>query len=502
MRKLIALSAVLCLLALCLPTAYAAPYQIGGMTVDDSMILSPNDAGMYSVAYGDKAGETVDNGKWYTIVAVAGIYTSTADLKYTADDIQHIDQAAAANGRVVFADFEPRSAVNSTVLISGGTLSGPVIAGYIAEGGAPVKTYTVTFDLAGGTHSGGGALKQTIAAGKAAAAPLTTRSGYTFTGWDKSFSAVNADMLVTALWTYNETPGSRVNRVAGGNRYDTSARTALDAYPDGTAAVIIARGDNEGQFADGLAASYLSALKKAPILLTSPGSLPQETENAVKKLKPETAYVLGGELAVSPAVAGKLKSLGLKLERIQGANRYDTAAAIAAKGGQADTALVVSGFAPADSLVAGAPASSNKYPILLVSKNSVPAETKTAIAGLGIRKIIVIGGENVVGKAVYTELEAKERCSGHSRIETSLAVAQKFFDAPHSFSIVGYLNLADAVGAAAYANPIIYVKGDLSDVHGYLKGAAASAAGTRFAIFGGTLAVNSAVETALQKLPN
>lgn len=314
-------------------------------------------------------------------------------------------------------------------------------------------------------------------------------------------------LLLTAAMVLTMTPvlafaaddsGGQVNRISGGNRYDTSAKTALDAYPNGAAAVIIARGDDEGQFADGLAASYLSAVKEAPILLTSPGSLPQETEDAVKKLKPETAYILGGNLAVSSPVENKLKSLGLKVERLQGANRYDTAAVIGAQGGKTDTALVVSGFAPADSLAAGPLASSEKRPILLVSKDSVPDETKQAIADLGIKAIDVVGGETVVSKAVYEKLGAHKRYAGHNRIETSLEVAENLFPASQAFSIVGYLNLADAVGAAAYGDPIIYVTDSLSDVQSYLTGAVTASA--RFNIFGGPLAVNSAVVEALQKL--
>jgi len=305
-------------------------------------------------------------------------------------------------------------------------------------------------------------------------------------------------MAPALVWGADDA-GGRVNRIAGDNRYDTSAKIALDAYPGGAETVIIARGDNEGQFADGLAASYLAGLKDAPVLLTSPDKLPQKTEDAVVKLKAKKAYVLGGKLAISEAVVGKLKNLGLEMKRIEGNNRYATAASIAAEGGQADTALVVSGFAPADSLVAGPLASSRGYPILLVSKDSVPGETKQAIAGLGIKNINVVGGENVVGKAVYEKLDAEARYSGQSRIETSLAVAKNLFKEPKSFSIVGYLNLADAVGAAVYGNPIVYVKGNLSDVRNYLTGTIAT--DTRFTIFGGPLAVNRAVEEALQALP-
>jgi putative cell wall-binding protein len=203
-------------------------------------------------------------------------------------------------------------------------------------------------------------------------------------------------------------------------------------------------------------------------------------------------------LAVSQAVASKLKSLGLEVERIQGQNRYATAAAIAAKGGQTETAIVVGGFAPADSLVAGPLAFSQGYPILLVDKNSVPAETKKAIADLGIEKIIVVGGENAVSKAVYNELKTKERYAGHSRIETSLDVAEKAFAGAKDFSIVGYLKLADAVGAAVNGNLIIYVKDNIADVKDYLTGAVA--ADTNFTIFGGPLAVSDTVEDELKEL--
>jgi len=308
----------------------------------------------------------------------------------------------------------------------------------------------------------------------------------------------NPGKLEAAEAAYEFLQDGQVSRIAGGNRYDTSAKTALQAYPDGAKTVIIARGDDQGNFADALAASYLAGLEKAPILLVSPGSLPQEIEAAIKKLGAQKAYVLGGELAVSKAIESKLKTLGLQVERITGANRYATAAAIAAKGGPADTAIVVSGFAPADSLVAGPLAFSNRYPILLVDKNSVPAETKKAIADLGIKKIIVIGGENAVSKAVYDELPAKERYSGQSRIETSLVVAEKSFTEAKDFSIVGYLKLADAVGAAVSGNPIIYVKYNISDVDDYLTGA--TAVDTRFIIFGGTLAVNNTVEKELKEL--
>ena len=62
---------------------------------------------------------------------------------------------------------------------------------------APIVEYTVTF-----VDGQGKTLKtEKIESGKSAIAPAEpTRSGYTFTGWDKDFSKVTGDMTVTAQW--------------------------------------------------------------------------------------------------------------------------------------------------------------------------------------------------------------------------------------------------------------------------------------------------------------
>ena len=63
------------------------------------------------------------------------------------------------------------------------------------------ESYTVTFDLAGGTRSGGGRLSQTIAEGGSATAPtVTPPTGYTFTGWSRSFTNVSSNLTVTAQY--------------------------------------------------------------------------------------------------------------------------------------------------------------------------------------------------------------------------------------------------------------------------------------------------------------
>ena len=65
----------------------------------------------------------------------------------------------------------------------------------------PVTTYTVTFK----DHEGKVLGTQKVEEGKGATAPANpTRTHYTFTGWDKSFNKITADLVVTATYKINE----------------------------------------------------------------------------------------------------------------------------------------------------------------------------------------------------------------------------------------------------------------------------------------------------------
>jgi autotransporter-associated beta strand protein len=77
--------------------------------------------------------------------------------------------------------------------------------------------WTVTFNLADGTHIGGGLLSQTVSQNGAALAPVVSRSGWVFDGWDRTFNNVTGNITVTAQWL-------RLGAVAtGGKGNPTSA---------------------------------------------------------------------------------------------------------------------------------------------------------------------------------------------------------------------------------------------------------------------------------------
>jgi hypothetical protein len=99
-----------------------------------------------------------------------------------------------------------------------------------------------------------------------------------------------------------------------------------DAANPGVAAVYVARSD---VFADALSGSVLAASENAPLLLVTPNALPDATRTELVRLKPHRVVLLGGDSAISAAVADEIASVtGVTPERLSGADRYQTATAI------------------------------------------------------------------------------------------------------------------------------------------------------------------------------
>jgi uncharacterized repeat protein (TIGR02543 family) len=113
------------------------------------------------------------------------------------------------------------------------TVTGDITVYAQWAGGAPVpETRTVIFNLNGGTWTGGGALSQDVTYGGSATAPVVTRNGYTFDGWDRSFTNVTANITVNALWTQIQTGGgSDRDSDSGGSSGGSGGSTGTTTPP-------------------------------------------------------------------------------------------------------------------------------------------------------------------------------------------------------------------------------------------------------------------------------
>jgi putative cell wall-binding protein len=245
-------------------------------------------------------------------------------------------------------------------------------------------------------------------------------------------------------------------RVAGADRVGTSAAAAQRGF-ERADAVVIARAD---AYPDALAGSALAGRTGAPLLLTAPRELPAAVTAQVRRLRPTTAYVLGGRPVISDRVIDALRAAGVsQVVRIGGTNRYDTARLIADRVG-GDRAFLVRGADPdprrgwADAVAVSALAAHTRTPILLAAPTGLPAETRQALAGK--RHVTIIGGPTVISDTVEADLQAAghtvDRLAGPDRYATSAAVADAAQTAgmhPDRLIAVTGANWPDALSAGA-----------------------------------------------------
>jgi hypothetical protein len=117
------------------------------------------------------------------------------------------------------------------------------------------------------------------------------------------------DRFVPLLFA-SGTPGqqaSDVQRVAGEDRFATTATLSAREFPEGAATVHLATGAG---FADALAAASTGGRIGAPVLLVARDQVPDATRDAIDTLRAAQVIIVGGPTAVSPEVAAKLATPG------------------------------------------------------------------------------------------------------------------------------------------------------------------------------------------------
>ncbi|WP_191566689.1 cell wall-binding repeat-containing protein [Metabacillus idriensis] len=111
--------------------------------------------------------------------------------------------------------------------------------------------------------------------------------------------------------------GLTVSRIAGANRYETSAKIAEYLSSD-TAIVTYGKG-----FPDAISVASYASKKGIPILLTDKSSLPEETKNALTRFN--QSIVIGSDAVITNAVYNQLP----KPKRYGGNNRFETSKIVA-----------------------------------------------------------------------------------------------------------------------------------------------------------------------------
>lgn len=219
-------------------------------------------------------------------------------------------------------------------------------------------------------------------------------------------------------------------RLAGQSRYETAVAISREGWPDGSEKVILARGD---MFPDALAGVALATKYNAPILLTYSYMLNAAAREEIKRLKAKEVYILGSDDAVFDQVLFDLTIYcsipNAQIHRLGGVDRYETARLIAKeiKASQ-NTAIIATGENYPDALCAASISGSRQIPIILVTGSVVTEKTKQCLNELGIKKVTIVGGIDVVSKNIENWFALNNystlRLEGTDRYGTAKAIAE------------------------------------------------------------------------------
>ncbi|WP_405216248.1 cell wall-binding repeat-containing protein [Agrococcus sp. Ld7] len=146
-------------------------------------------------------------------------------------------------------------------------------------------------------------------------------------------------------------------------------------------------------------------------------------------------------------------------DRIEGANRFETAVEISKSGypSGAPVVYVASGEVWPDAMSASPAAAYEGGPVLLVRKGEAPAVVLDEIGRLGAERVVIVGGLPSVSAAVETSIGAIDsvatidRLAGVNRFDTSRLVAAYAFDSAEGAYIATGTRFPDALSAGAAA---------------------------------------------------
>lgn len=223
-------------------------------------------------------------------------------------------------------------------------------------------------------------------------------------------------------------------RLSGDNRYETAQDISVNTFGPGTTVAIVASGEN---FPDALAAAYLAGGLGAPILLTDPRTLSDETRTELARLQVEGVIIVGGTQAVQTPVETALEAEGYEVDRLFGEDRYETGQVIAeslpqenigaVNGTVGRTAIVTTGEKFPDALAVGPLAYDFGFPIVLTRPEALSGTASSSLETLDIQHVLLLGGPEAVTPAVETQIEAMgievDRVFGNNRMETAAAIA-------------------------------------------------------------------------------
>lgn len=326
---------------------------------------------------------------------------------------------------------------------------------------------------------------------------LAQATQFSLTAGEKK-TGVNATLASTC-------PTGAVSRLAGPDRFATSAAISAASFNPGVPVAYVAFGRN---FPDALSAAPVAGIQNGPILLTETGSIPDVIKTELTRLNPGKIVILGSVASISESVKTALDAYTAgAVERIAGPDRFATSAAISAASfaPNVPVAYVAFGRNFPDALSAAPVAGVQGAPILLTETSSIPTAIRTELARLKPGKIVILGSAASISEGVKSALDeyttgAVERVAGPDRFATSAAVSAASFSPGVPVAYIAFgRNFPDALSAAPVAGiqdgPILLT--ETNTIPDSIKAELTRLKPAKIIILGSAASVSEGVKTAL-----
>jgi hypothetical protein len=234
--------------------------------------------------------------------------------------------------------------------------------------------------------------------------------------------------------------GTIVRRLGGLTRYGTSAAISASAFTSCNT-IVFATGQ---RFPDALTASGLAGALNAPVLLLSVNDVPADTKAEIIRLKAKHAIICGGPNSVNNRTAKKLRSMGMTVERISGATRYEVAVGVSQRiqklTGRPNRVFIARGDRFADALVISPLAYASRAPILLTPTKGLWKSTASRLSAAHYKSAVVVGSSmsGTVQNGIKKRVPAVEVWGGNGAYDTAVQVAaHEVLDGTLSWKYVG-----------------------------------------------------------------
>lgn len=293
-----------------------------------------------------------------------------------------------------------------------------------------------------------------------------------------------------------------VSRYNGTDRYETAAKVCEDGWKTDTDTAVIVNGEN---FPDALSAAPLAKKFNAPILLTGAEVLNPYTSSELTRLNVKDVYIIGGKGVVSQSIEDALKAKKIKVTRLGGNDRYETAIQVANKIGKKDEVAIINGEDFRDGMTIASIAALKGMPIILTDGNSMPSSVKKYLGSTSkMAQVYVVGDQNTISDSAIEGLANVKRIGYGNNYKKNTSIIEAFQNeiSTDTLYVASAKDFPDSLGASAIApntaSPVLFIDSPIdSSTEDFLKKHIVN----KLKILGGNGSISYNTELAAQGLP-